>query len=351
MPYDALSLLGSPIKHRLNLRGTMLLAVALLITAFPCTFARADQQILRLGQTSPYNFLVFANADLQRAVPASRAVLLIHGVQRNADDYYRNGLGLLEKAGLDTSDTLLLAPNFLNEADRRAGADMPLWPRDKWMHGTDSEKGRPGIAAFSVLDDLLSYLANRRRFPAMREIVLIGHSAGGQLMQRYSILGDGDERLADSGIGVRYVVSSPSSYVYFEDSRLQDGIFKPVRTIMCPSFSRYRYGLDRAPFYLTRQGLGPEQLFRRYARRDVTFMVGERDNDSGNRVMDRTCGANMQGAHRVERQLNFVRYEAFLSEKWDVPIHRPQFQVAGIGHNAARLFASETVARALFPTH
>jgi len=313
--------------------------------------ASADPQLLRLGQTQPYNFLTFANADLKGAVPASRAVVLVHGVRRNADDYYRYGQNLLKKAGLDTRDNLLLALNFLTDEDSRAGADMPLWARDKWMHGTASGKGRRGIDAFVVLDDLLLYLADRQRFPNLKEIVLIGHSAGGQLMQRYSILGDGDERLANTGIKVRYVVSSPSSYVYIEDSRLQDGSFKPVRTVMCPSFSRYRYGLDRAPFYLTRQRLSPEQLFRRYAARDLTFMVGERDNDPRNRVLDKACGADMQGAQRLERQLTYLRYEAFLSGKWGIPIHHPQITVPGVGHNAARLFTSEIVADTLFPKH
>lgn len=349
MPYDVLWPLGALLKRGPNLRRQAVLAVALLTTALYCGFASASQQLLRLGQNEPYNFLAFANTDLNGASPASRAVVLVHGVRRNADDYYQYGQSLLKKAGFDANDTLLLSLNFLTAEDSRAGSDMPLWARDKWMHGTASSKGRRGIDAFAVLDDLLLYLADRQHFPAMQEIVLIGHSAGGQLMQRYSILGDGDERLATTGIKVRYVISAPSSYVYIEDSRLQEGSFKPVRTVMCPSFSRYRYGLDRAPFYLTRQNLGAEQLFRRYAARDVTFMVGERDNDPWHRVLDRTCGANMQGAHRVERQLNYLRYEAFLSSKWGVPIHHPQITVAGIGHNAARLLATQIVADTLFP--
>jgi len=337
-------------SRRATPRHTTLLAIALLTALLHSTQVVASQQILRLGESAPYNFLTFASADLQQPVPAKRAIVLVHGVRRNADDYYQNGLSLLHKAGLTADDNLVLAPNFLNDADSRAGQDMPLWPRDKWMHGTESTQGRPGIAAFAVLDDLLLYLADRQRFARLSEIVLIGHSAGGQLMQRYSLLGDGDERLAGSGIQVRYVVSSPSSYLYLEDSRLQDGAFKPVRTVMCPSFSRYRYGLDRAPFYFTRQGLNAEQLFRRYAARDVTFLVGERDNKPNDRVMDRTCGASMQGPHRVQRQLNYLRYEAFLSQKWSVPIAHRQFLVADTGHNAARLFATETAANAVFTT-
>lgn len=349
MPYDAFWPQGSLLERGPNLRRKAILVIALLATALHCGLVSASQQLLRLGQNEPYDFLAFANADLDAAVPASRAVVLVHGVRRNADDYFENGQSLLNKAGLDARDTLLLSLNFLTAEDSRAGSDMPLWARDKWMHGTASGKGRRGIDAFAVLDDLLLYLADRQRFPGMQEIVLIGHSAGGQLMQRYSILGDGDERLTSTGIKVRYVISAPSSYVYIEDSRLQDGTFQPVRTVMCPSFSRYRYGLDRAPFYLTRQNLGAEQLFRRYAARDVTFMVGERDNDPWHRVLDRTCGANMQGAQRVERQLNYLRYEAFLSSKWGVPIHHRQITVAGIGHNAARLLDTQIVADTLFP--
>jgi len=314
----------------------------------PCGIANADQQLLRLGRGVPYGFLVFANAALDAGASAERAVMVIHGVRRNADDYYAYGLKLLDKAGLSGGGTLLLAPNFLTPQDGRGDDDMPLWERDQWMHGTASSSGRQGIDAFAVLDDLLLYLADRQRFPALKEIVLIGHSAGGQLIQRYSILGDGDKHPALGGIHIRYVVSSPSSYLYFEGSRLRDGVFKPVRTIMCPSFERYRYGLERAPAYLVRQGLDARQVFRRYAVRDVTFMVGARDNNPWHRILDRSCGAEMQGAHRVERQLNFLRYEAFLSDKWGVPIHHRQITAAGIGHNAARLLVAPSVVDTLF---
>lgn len=331
------------------LRGMALVLATTLFT--PHAFAAPAQQTIHLGTATPYSFVVFANADLQGAVNVTRAVVLVHGVKRNADDYFQSGLKLLAQAGLTADDTLLLAPNFINDLDKRAGADMPLWPRDKWMHGTRSHGDRPGIYAFSVLDDLLAYLGDRQRFAHLKEIVMIGHSAGGQLMQRYTIMGHADQALANRGIAVRYVVSSPSSYVYLDENRLQDDAFAPVVTVMCPSFSRYRYGLDKAPQYLTRQGLNAEQLFRRYAARNVTYMVGARDNDPRNRVLDRSCGASMQGSNRLERQLTYMRYERFLAEKWGVDIRHGQFQVEGIGHNAARLFASETVARTLFPPH
>ncbi|WP_249042778.1 hypothetical protein [Phytopseudomonas argentinensis] len=116
----------------------------------------ANPYVLHLGQDAPYNFLAYANADMTGASQASRAVVLVHGVRRNADDYFETGLRLLSKAGLDGHDNLLLSLNFLTAEDRRTAKDMPLWARDKWMHGTASEQGRSGIEAFAVLDDVLA---------------------------------------------------------------------------------------------------------------------------------------------------------------------------------------------------
>ncbi|NIE77448.1 alpha/beta fold hydrolase [Pantoea sp. Ap-967] len=328
-----------------SLARTLLLLLASLL-ALP---ALAAPQTLRLGQATHYHFLAFANHDLQQAsLPVQRAVVLLHGVQRNADDYFASGQHLLQNAGLSADDTLLLAPNFLTPRDRRAGDDMPLWAKDKWMHGTASQDGRVGIAGFTVLDDLLAYLGNREHFPALKEIVLIGHSAGGQLLQRYALLGAGS---VGRGIALRYVISSPSSYLYVDGNRWQNGAFKPVPAGQCPGYNQYRYGLEQAPPYFVQQNLDARQLFKRYAAREVTYMVGARDNNPESRVMDRSCGAALQGANRVERQLGYLRYEAFLAKQWRIAVHHRHFQVSQVGHDEARLFAAKSVARRLFPAH
>lgn len=336
-----------------RVRSVLMLAGLSLLCLSPLSHA-ADQpwQTIQLGSTDPYAFGVFSNVDVQHP-PATlqRAVILIHGIKRNADVYYKAGTQLLKNAGLNAENTLFFAPNFLTDEDSRSSRDMPLWPASKWMHGTDSEYGRKGILAFQVLDDMVAYLSDRQRFPAMREIVFMGHSAGGQLMQRYSVLGSGDRLLQDRGVSIRYVVSSPSSYVYFDENRLQGDTFAPVLTVMCPSYNHYRYSLDKAPAYFTAQKLSVEQTFRRYAARNVTYMVGEHDNNPKAGVMDRSCGAATQGDSRVRRQLNYMKYEQFLAARWQVAINHRQLQVRGVGHDAFTLYAKPQVAAALFPAH
>ncbi|RZO02762.1 hypothetical protein EKG40_25985 [Pseudomonas moorei] len=314
---------------------------------------RVDEasQTLRLGRDSgAYPFRIFANADLyQPPKSIKRAVVMLHGVQRDADKYFESGRKLLGNAGLAAGNTLLLAPNFLTPTDQDAIDDMPLWPRDKWMYGIESTSGHAGISGFKVLDDIVGYLSNREHFPALQEIVMISHSAGAQLMQRYAVVNNLDAGLKVSGISIRYVVASPSSYLYFDDNRIQDGAFSPVTTVICPSYSRYRYGLEGAPTYLQAQHLSDQQVFARYAARNVTYLVGEKDNNPNSRVMDSSCGANFQGRTRVERQLVYVAYEHFLANKWQTPINHPQHSISGQGHSAPQLFRDEKVARIIFP--
>ncbi|MHC8286055.1 hypothetical protein ACYZUD_04340 [Pseudomonas sp. XS1P51] len=345
-------------KSLASVLGTVTLVGA--ITSSPISEAQGEvvgkrvdesSQILRLGRDSgAYPFRVYANADLyQPPKSIERAVVILHGVQRDADKYFETGRKLLDNAGLSADRTLLLAPNFLTPTDPGVGDDMPMWPRDKWMHGIESQSGHTGISGFKVLDDLVGYLSDRQRFPALKEIVMVSHSAGAQLMQRYAVVNNLDAGLRISGIHIRYIIARPSSYLYFDDNRLQAGGFSPVVTVICPSYGRYRYGLEGAPAYLQAQHLSDQQLFARYAARDVTYLVGAKDNNPNSRVMDSSCGANFQGQTRVERQLVYIAYERFLAKKWQTPINHPQHSIQGLGHSAPQLFRDEKVARIIFP--
>ncbi|TWT92663.1 PGAP1-like alpha/beta domain-containing protein [Stieleria varia] len=66
------------------------------------------------------------------------------------------------------------------------------------------------LSAFAVVDEWLERLVDSGNFPNVREIVLVGHSAGGQLVQRYAMVG----KYQHEKIQFRYVVSAPSSYAY-----------------------------------------------------------------------------------------------------------------------------------------
>lgn len=343
-----------------HLQTVSLFVVALYLGAMTPPLLAQDQndpasQTITLHANSsqpPYAFAIYANHDVRQPDDKIvRAVVIVHGVKRNAADYFATGEKLLQLARLDAGDTLLVAPHFMTRSDQGATSAMPLWGGGQWMQGELSTHGVKDVSSFDALDAVVRTLADRARFPSLKEIVLIGHSAGAQLMQRYAVLNavDGSPQMA--GIVMRYVISSPSSYLYLEASRPDGGRFDvPADTGDCPDYNQYRYGIDNLPSWLGGQALNGETLFRRYAARRVTYMVGTRDTDPAHRFLDKSCGAELQGNTRVARQTAYRHYEEFLSARWGIPIDHPGFQVSGVGHSAAGLFGTEDTARRLFTT-
>lgn len=331
--------------------SALLFAAVLSLPLLPAQVAAAQaRQPLSLGGATPYTMAVYANADLnQLPSHVQRAVVIVHGVKRNAMNYFAIGQHLLQMAQLTPSDTLLLAPNFMARKDAGLLPDMPIWGGAAWMQGKASTRGVTGITSFQALDDLLRWLVESGRFPDLREIVLIGHSAGAQLMQRYALLNDLTETLQQGGIHLRYIISSPSSYLYLSPERPTGGDFAVPPGTSCPRYDDYRYGLGQPPAYLAQQHLDGHQLFARYAARDVRYLVGGRDVDPQHRFLDRSCGAALQGATRLARQLAYVSYEQFLARQWQSPVKHPQQVIPDATHDPARLYRSPLVLGLIFP--
>lgn len=331
--------------------SALLLAAALSLPVLTAQAASPpSRQALSIGGPTPYTMAVYANADLgQLPSHVQRAVIIVHGVKRNAVDYFALGQQLLQRAQLTPANTLLLAPNFMAHKDAAILPDMPIWGGGAWMQGEASIQGVTGVTSFAALDGLVHWLAEPRRFPNLREIVLIGHSAGAQLMQRYALLNDVTEGLEQAGIHVRYVISSPSSYLYLSAERPQGDGFAPPSAASCPHYDNYRYGLGQAPAYLAQQHLEARQLFARYAARDVRYLVGGRDVNPQHRFLDKSCGAALQGPTRLARQLAYLAYEQFLARQWQVPIQHRQQVIPDAAHGAPKLYRSPLALGLIFP--
>ncbi len=142
-----------------------------------------------------------------------RAVITIHGEHRDARAYGRIASDALATAGASGRGTLLVTPRF------PAGGPPSLlrWPGAGWIDG-QAASAPAALSSFEAMDALIDRLADRARFPSLRSIVLVGHSAGAQFMQRYAVLGRGEARAALAGIAMRHVIANPSSYAYFAAS-------------------------------------------------------------------------------------------------------------------------------------
>ncbi|WP_420884707.1 hypothetical protein [Achromobacter dolens] len=312
-------------------------------------------QTLELGKPGHrYKIPVYANRNLARGDlrDIKQIVIVFHGVKRNADAYYETVATVLAANPARANDTLILAPRFVGSIDS-GFAGMAAWRKAGWEDGEDSVQanGRPApVSSFQVIDDLLRSLDDRKRLPILAGIVLAGHSGGGQLVQRYAVLNQIDGPLRRDGIAVRYVIANPSSYLYLTRERPRpDGKgYAPYERGICPTYNQYKYGTDKLPAYA--QETDDTRLFIRYAARDVTYLLGGADNNPEHRLLDKTCGAEAQGATRLARGTAYLQYERIVAARGSRPVtlHRAGFEVTGIGHDNKGMFQSVCGARALF---
>jgi hypothetical protein len=253
-----------------------------------------------------------------------------------------------ELAGARAADTLVIAPKFINP-NERVTQDLPAWRRETWLTGEASVASPtrpPPESSFQVLDDLLVHMTRRSELPALASVVIAGHSAGAQMVQRYAVLSPIAEKLQRAGLDVRFVVANPSSYLYLTGDRPAATVrgFGPYNHGICADYDSYRYGLNHLISYASETDA--HTLAARYASRNVTYLLGGADNNPEHRLLDKSCAAEAQGATRLSRGMAYVRYERTLKAAGSWNRHTA-FEVTGVGHNAGAMFTSTCGALAL----
>lgn len=265
---------------------------------------------------------------------------------------YRNALSASSRT-VDGAEGrhLILSPQFL-KAGTFASAESwlvfwdvsPFWGSSKALTAGGDETLR--LSAYEVLDLLLAYLTQPGRFPGLERIVLVGHSAGGQMVNRFAAAGSFEP---PRGVEMLYVAMNASSYLYFDPKRFDGQTFRaPAADVVenCPSYDDYGYGLQSPYSYFRRQGLDAETLRKRYRSRRVVYLAGTADTkrDHGLSV---SCAAELQGAHRLERAR---RYERHLGDTFGASIRERHLlvEVPGVGHSGREMLRSQAALRVLF---
>jgi hypothetical protein len=278
-------------------------------------FGAYEQLVLPQGQFSFFS----SHTWHQPLKGIQKIILVVHGSERNADRYFATMNGLAQN--LAPGKVLVIAPHFKESHDIRTAEEFIFSP-EGWLSGLGALNA-PEISSFHVLEELLKKFIQNENLPDLKEVIITGHSAGGQLTQRLAL----GTKLPDEfkNVDWRFVVLNPGSYTYLTPQRpfpIEDGC----------SFNLYKYGLKGLPSYFT--GLVENQIIQQYLSRNVTYLVGEKDNDVAG--IDQSCEARSQGSHRLERAQNFKR---LLDEQF---FHAHQIEVIpGIGHTQHGMYHSE----------
>lgn len=268
-----------------------------------------------------------------------RILVVVHGALRDADRYFAVACAAAE----GDRSTLIVAPQFLADVDRGVRKAAPaaalFWDVEGWKGG-EPALGPAPVSSFTAMDCVLQHLTASGRLAGGRKpaVVIIGNSAGGQYVNRYAAVGKAPDVLAERDISVRFVISNPSTYLYFDGER-------PVTVPDVTGVNRWRYGFDDPPGYVSGT---PQQSLRRYLARDVTIVVGSQDRDGSSLLLEVSAAAMAQGANRLERGINYDRYIHKLAREAGLATGHQLIELDGVGHAASEVLSAPQIRSIMF---
>jgi hypothetical protein len=257
-----------------------------------------------------------------------RLLVAVHGTNRNATDYFDYAVESVR--GASARDVLVVAPQFLMAGDGAAG--VVTWTNDGWKSG-DQSTGGGSVSSFAAADALIRRYA--AALPALREVVVAGHSAGAQFAVRYAAVTRVDGTL---GTPLHYVVANPSSYPYLSSER-------PVALSGCAGYDTWKYGLNGLNPYAA--AVGAAGIRAQFGGRHVTYLLGSEDTDPNDSSLDVSCEGRMQGPHRYARGMAYFDH---LQRVYGAGVRATQgvVTVAGVAHDGRKMLTSSEGRSVLF---
>lgn len=282
------------------------------------------------------------NVDLVTANPkVTHLVIAIHGTSRTAYNYWKNMVAGAGKAGVKDA-TAVIAPQFLRDDDNGqpeynaagvatgstlnlavADADVLYWGSN-WPEGDRSfislsSPPRPfKISSFAVLDRILERAASL--YPNLKRIVIVGHSAGGQMVNRYATVA-----VLPKIPGAKFIFgpTNPSSSLYWDDKRPVQPIKGPMTfavpdSTWCPAdpkalsgYDEYKYATGPHPGVNFNEHLldvGIDKMRQNYRDRTIVHFIGLEDNNPDEESLGTSCPNRVQGLHRLERAEAYMEH-------------------------------------------
>lgn len=335
-------------------------------SAAPCTTVADCSEWVAVNSSSA-RVLVYRSFPLDtKNSEITRAIIVIHGAGRDADNYFQHMMAAAFLAGA-LENTVVISPRF---AANNGGCSDKLAEKEanwqcngpgRWTSG-GAAVGPDSVTSYDVIDQMLRNLASHKAFPNLKRIVLTGHSAGGQFVTRYQMANQVHETL---GVPITYVVANPSAYAYVDPARpsvtvlsanvsaLPPGYVaalpaRPPEPFVafsdgrdCTTYDDWPYGLKKRVGYAAK--LADDQLKKQLASRSTTYLLGGLD------ILplfgfDGSCPAMAQGPTRLARGLAFGRYtNERLGAKHEVVV------VPACGHNGRCMFTDNAALPLLFP--
>lgn len=218
--------------------------------------------------------------------PEAPIMIVMHGVNRDADRYRDEWIAVADRAGL-----IVAAPEF--DADRFAGSQG---------YNLGGMPAPAGVSAFSAIEPLFEKLKERSGSLAGR-YYLYGHSAGAQFVHRFL-----------------YAVP---------DARVEQAFAANAGWYTTPRHDR------RFPYGLAGSGI-TDPMLKRALTRPLTILLGREDTETGSNLRS-TPEAAEQGANRLERGRSFYASADRAAGELGIPLAWRMIEVPDAGHRNAQM--------------
>jgi len=347
---------------------------------------------------------VYSSVDLTKPLQVASLLIFVHGVGGDANTFFCDAFKAVP------ASVGIIVPWFGDEqvqlstwagntsaspSAQPATAGSLHWRGSGWNQGAAAANDA-SISSFAALDALIDLVSKTAAQGRLKQVVTAGFSAGAQMVQRYAWA---STYSTGSSPPVKFAVSDPSTYLYF-DTRRPEQSCRPhsdtgldwscskfrrysAESAGCNNFNRYKLGLEglsEASPYFSQQRFrsSTATVSTAYLQKDILYVFGGADTcncqtkgyenpascirasaeaTSGgcrpsvagptccdmpqgkrtNSFVDVNCGGMLQGSNRLQRGLLYMDYLKLFSNSQ----LSPKFVVVpGMGHDQVPMLKS-----------
>lgn len=300
--------------------------VAAALFAAVDAFAGNDEISIYSLDNLPAKVYYTSTAPITQGNDCRTAVVLIHGWNGGVKSH-KTCVPLKKSLG---EGAYLIAPHFPTylamEKHKTAEDGRAMWndswqknlsklgrALDDWRGGGDA-RGTT-LSSFDVIDSIFTILGDKKLYPKLKNVTLMGFSAGGQFVGRYVAVGRGFVR---KGVKINYIALSPSTQLRFEPDM------------------PWHYGLAGRPRYSA--GLSEKEIMHNLETRPTLHGCGTAD--VGPKSLDVSPEAMHQGENRYDRCQKLEKHIAGYP-KWNRKVKFHYFE--GVAHEAGKAYADPVV--------
>lgn len=197
--------------------------------------------------------------------------------------------------GITNASVGIVAPAMLNMDDLNAGACKPAYlcfTKATWQEGSSSHNPpmNHSVTSYDALDAILDALFDKSVYPQLNNVVVAGHSLGGQGVQRYAVM----KKTRAYDDNVRYWIGNPGSWVWLSTNRP----YMNKNASCAATYDQWPYGIHQNVSHITKYARkdaehdNGTELVARFQSRRVTYAMALFDLGQG----DSHCEASWQGA-------------------------------------------------------